>query len=52
MLEIFKESDFSFHFLTNCNNGTILKKKFPDSSKLFSIVHVPKKKDPNDKKRI
>ena len=23
ILKIFKESDFSFHFLTNCNNGTI-----------------------------
>ena len=48
-LKIFKECDFSFHFLTNCINEAIRNNKFPDSLKSTNIVLVHKKKDPTDK---
>ena len=49
-LKFLKESDFSFHFLTNCINEATKKKKFTDSLKWSNIVPVDKKKDTTDKK--
>ena len=38
-LKFLKESDFSFHFLTNCINEAIKNKNFPDSLKLSNTLY-------------
>ena len=48
-IKIFKESGFTFEYLTSCVNEAISSGKFPDSLKLSNIVSVHKKKDPTDK---
>ena len=48
-IKTWKESGFTFEYLTSCFNEAILSGKFPDSLKLLNIVPVHKKKDPTDK---
>ena len=48
-IKTWKESGFTFEYLTSCFNEAILSGKFSDSLKLSNIVPVHKKKDPTDK---
>ena len=48
-IKIFKESGFTFKYLTSWVNQAVSSDKFPDSLKLSIIVPVHKKKDLTDK---
>ena len=47
--KILKESEFTFEYLTSCDNEAISFGKFPDSLELSEKVPVHKKKDPTYK---
>ena len=46
---VLKQCDFCFQTLTNCVNQSIVRGKFPDSSKLANVFPVCKAKNPLDK---
>ena len=48
-VNILKNSENCFFYLTNCINEAIRNNKFPDSLKLSDITPVYKKLDPSDK---
>ena len=48
LIKIFKESGFTFEYLTSCFNEGVPPGKFPDSFTESNVVPVHKKKDPTD----